>query len=315
MNSREKRVFITGITGFVGANVAREFVKKKFEIHAIVRKSADFWRVKDLGRDVKYHFVSLNNTPELKKLLAKINPGYIFHFATHGAYSWQTDFESMLRTNVDGTFSLLEASRDIDYKYFVNTGSSSEYGFKTKPMKENMVLEPNSHYSVTKAAGTHLCCLYAKKHNKPIITLRFFSVYGPYEDKARLIPSVITAALTNTKLQLTSKKSMRDFVYVKDIVRAFVTLPNPKNIKGEIFNIGTGQQYSNHDVALMVNKISKTGLNFQIGGFDERSWDANFWVADISKAKSTLRWSPKFDLEKGLAETYAWFAKNLNFYK
>ncbi len=208
----------------------------------------------------------------------------------------------------------MEASSDIPYKLFVNTGSSSEYGYKPKPMKEIDVLVPDSFYAATKASGTLLTQVFARKYQKPICTFRLFSVYGPYEEPTRFVPIVISSAIQKTPVQITAGKICRDFIYVDDVVSAYIRAMNRKITPGEIFNIGTGLQFSNDEIARVIKKINLS-LIVQKGAFPKRLWDTGFWVADISKTKKLLGWKPQYTLEKGLKKTYAWIDKNISLYQ
>lgn len=314
MHFKGKTVFITGASGFVGSNLARYLSNQRAQVHVAVRKNSDLWRIKDLKGKLRFHFLDINNIEQLKKTFLKIKPIYIFHLASYGAYSWQEDTGKMIETNIKGTLSVLEASLDVDYDCLINTGSSSEYGFQKTPMREDMAISPNSFYAATKASGTYLSSVFASKYKKPIITFRLFSVYGPYEDKNRLIPIAMKAAILGGELKLTTKNVRRDFIYVEDVINAYISVSNAKKLAGQIFNIGTGKQHGNWEIGKILGKISEKGFDISIGTYKERAWDSDFWVADISKSKNLLGWSPKYSLQEGLLETYKWFGNNLHFY-
>lgn len=315
MNTNDKKkVFITGAAGFVGATLTKYLVYKKYRVHILIKKESNLWRLTDVKTKIHPHFGNLSNFKNLKRLLQEINPNYIFHLAAHGTYPFQTNADEMIKTNILGTYNLLEATKDILYECFINVGSSSEYGFKNKPMKETDLIKPVSFYAATKASATLMCQVFSQQFNKPIITFRLFSVYGPYEESTRLIPVAIKAALRKKVLKLTAGKQRRDFIYIDDVTQAFRKAMIEKNINGEIFNIGTGKQYTNLKIARVIQKCSSHELKIDIGGFQPRSWDTNFWVANISKTKSLLNWEPKYTLEEGLSKTYKWFSKNLNLY-
>ena len=183
-----KRVILTGGTGFVGANLARRLLRDGHEVHLLVRPNYQPWRIEEIRPDVRLHELHLHDAEAVARVVSQIRPDWVFHLAVHGAYSWQTDWEQMVRTNIQGTMSLVSACLKTGFEAFVNTGSSSEYGFKDHAPAESEPLEPNSHYAVTKAAATMFCRHTAQSRRVHLPTLRLYSVFGPYEDPGRLLP-------------------------------------------------------------------------------------------------------------------------------
>lgn len=309
------RIFITGGGGFIGANLSRELTLKNYQIHLLLRKSTNLWRLKDIKSKLHLHFIDLLDTKALTKLLNRLKPTIIYHLAAYGRSEDQTDVKKMIEVNIKGTLSLLEASRSIHYRLLVNTGSSSEYGFKNKPMKETDVLEPASFYAATKASGTYLCTTFAKQFQKPIVTIRPFSVFGPFEEKTRLIPTIMQALLEQKPILLTSGSVRRDFIFIDDFVDACLNLiTHANNVSGTIINLGSGKEYSNDEVVKMLFKVTKKKTKVKKGSFPRRSWDTNHWISDITHAKHILKWRPKITLDKGLYKTYTWFEQNLSLY-
>lgn len=309
-----KRAFVTGATGFVGANLVRRLLIENFEVHIVVRNTKHFWRLEDVKEKLIVYINDLSEIEPLEKLLKQISPEHIFHLAAYGAYSSQNDLEKAVLTNIVALKNLLIASKNIPYKSFINTGSSSEYGWKKKPMREIDFLDPISFYATTKAAGTLISKIFAKEFSKPICTFRLFSVYGPYEESTRFIPTAMKSAIKNTPLLLTSGIVKRDFVFVEDVVNAYLLVSKSKFEFGNVFNIGTGKQYSNQRIASIVKKYNKNKLKIEKGKFSQRSWDTSYWVANMSKTKKILGWQPKYSLDKGLKKTYDWFCKNIYLY-
>src|SRR5690242_18079742 len=123
----KKTVIITGGAGFIGANLIRKLLTKKYNVHVIFRKSTNLWRLKDIQNKIDIHYVSLLDKRGLEKLFKTVQPKIIFHLATYSSYRNQSAGIEMIKTNIMGTFNLLDASKDINYDIFVNTGSSSEY--------------------------------------------------------------------------------------------------------------------------------------------------------------------------------------------
>lgn len=302
---------ITGATGFIGANLARRLIKEGAEVHILTRKQSNRWRLQDILQKVHEHRVDLRDYERLFKVVQDTRPKFIFHCATYGSYPFQKEENEIIETNILGTINLLRALSDIDYRCFVNTGSSSEYGIKSKPMSEEDLLEPISTYGVSKAATTLFCQAMAKREKRPIVTLRLFSPYGPYEEATRLIPTVIISCLRNENPRLSSPHGMRDFNFVEDIVDAYLKVIETPNIAGEIFNIGCGEQHSVGEVVDTIIKLSGRKVKPIWGSVSPRPNEPSIWQADISKAKELLGWHPRYSLREGLSKTIEWFERNL----
>jgi len=311
-----KNIFlITGTSGFIGSVLLRRLVKEKQKVHIILRKKSKTWRIDDLLNKVTIHYSDLSNVTDLIKIVKKAKPTIIYHLATNGAYSYQKNANQIIETNILGTWNLLQACNTIKYDLFVNTGSSSEYGSKKFAMRETDIVEPNSYYAVTKCAQTLLCSHIAKQENRPIVTIRPFSVYGPFEEPKRFIPTLMNTLMFNKEMNLVSPDIARDQIYVDDMVDAYLKIDELKKNPGEYFNIGTGIQSTIKQVVETAIKVSKKNAKFKWGTMESRSWDTNNWVADISKARQLLKWTPKHSLDQGLKNTWEWFNNNYKFYQ
>jgi nucleoside-diphosphate-sugar epimerase len=306
MNLLNERFFVTGATGFVGASLVSQLVDLGCEVHVLARASADRWRLRDVEPKVRFHACDITDAARLSSVVASVQPTVIYHLATHGAYSTQTDSDRIMLTNVVGTLNLLKACSAVDYKVFVNTGSSSEYGFKQHAMREADATEPNSYYAVAKCAQTMLCQHMARTDRRPINTFRLFSVYGPLEDPSRLFPTIIRRSLEGRPLEMVSPDIARDFVHVDDVVEAFLQIGQLSLQCGEIFNIGTGMQSTIRDVVKHV--LAATGANVEVkwGSMPARVWDTETWLADCSKARRVLRWTARTSLAEGVRRTTEW---------
>jgi len=305
-----KNILITGGTGFVGSCLVRRLVKEKNNLHLIIRKNSDKWRIKDVLKNINFHYVDLNNQKEVEKVVNKVNPKIIYHLAAYSNYLDNSD--QNLKTDIFGTFNLLNACLDKNFDAFINTGSSSEYGIKDKAMKESDVVEPNSYYAIAKATQSLLSQHLGRDKGLPIITLRLFSVYGPYEMYHRLIPTLIKNSLNGKDLKLASPKTARDFIFVEDVVDAYIKASKMPKLAGHIFNIGTGKQSSLKEIVSIIIDLTNSKAKQKWGSYPDRSFDASIWVADISKANKMLKWHPKHNLRQGLKKTVNWFKKNIN---
>ena len=311
-----KKVLITGGAGFIGSNFARKFLELRYDVNLIDRKGVNLWRLQDLKDKIKINYVDIENYDELEPFLSELNPQIILHFAAAGTYTRRPeDIRSIIDANLLGTINLVNACSKIKIECFINTGSSSEYGAKEKPMKENDLLEANNLYGITKAASTLYCQYMAKKLDLPIVTARPFAVYGYFEEKERLIPTIIKSCLENTELELSSPSSVRDFVFIEDVVKAYLAIiENIQKVKGEIFNVGTGVQTTIDEAVNMIKDITQSTVKSKYGQIKPAHWETKNWVADISKIKKRLSWQPEYGLKKGLAKDIKWFKKNFYLY-
>lgn len=303
------RVLITGGTGFVGANLVRRLLADGHEVHLLVRAEHQPWRIEEIRADIALHPVALTDAEAVERLLLTVKPQRVFHLAVHGAYSWQTDAQQIIETNITGTVNLLQAAVKAGVESFVNTGSSSEYGFKDFAPPEDTFVEPNSAYAVAKVAGTHFCRLFAKQHDMHIPTLRLYSVYGPYEEPNRLIPKLITHGLAGGFPPLANPDIARDYVHVDDVVDAYFLAAEPGKTSeaGPVYNVGTGVQTSLADAVAVAKTVLAIAEEPEWGSMDNRGWDTTVWVANPEKIKRELGWQPRFDFERGFAETVHWF--------
>jgi nucleoside-diphosphate-sugar epimerase len=302
-------VLVTGATGFIGACLVHK-ISKIDNVHIILRKESNIWRIKDIINDLNVHYADLTNLPVVQKIVQKIKPDIIYHLAAYGTYSSQDDCSKIIQTNIAGTLNLLKACEQAGFSVFINTGTSSEYGTKNKPMVESDITEPNTCYGVSKVSQTLLCQHFAREKKLPIITLRIFSAYGPYEGPTRLIPQLISSCLEGKDLTLAAPETARDFVFIDDIIDVYLKIAEKPELGGEIFNIGSGKQTTLQDLVSAVIKLTEAKVKQNWNVMPDRSFDTTTWVADISKIKKIIKGYPKYNLEEGLQKTIDWLSNN-----
>ena len=277
---KQKRIALTGSNGFIGGALVNR-LQPDNEILKIERN--DYY-MRDFAQWLK-----------------NWKPDVIIHAGAYGNHSSQSDEMETFEANVVKTFMLLRETVDIPYEAFINIGTSSEYGRKQFPMKEEDLLEPLTMYASTKASGTLLARAFAKKYDKPIVTIRPFSVYGPGEAEHRFIPTVIRSLTKGEELFL-DPMPYHDWIYIEDVVDAILKVIDASTaLAGNVVNIGTGRQYANQELVSMLEFIS--GLKTKIVETAIPRRDSSNWVAD----NRTLRlcgWKPKTKLLEGLRKTY-----------
>jgi len=311
-----RKIIITGATGFVGSNLARNFAEKNNEVHVLLRSSSDTWRIANIMDDINVHKADLTAPAELERIVTSIKPDIILHTAVYGGHPFQDDTDKIFDSNLRGTINLVKACQSLDYELFVNTGSSSEYGVKRQPVAETDVCEPGEEYGVSKTAASLYCQMAARRDRKQIITLRLFSPYGGFDDATRLIPSVIISCLNGRPPRVSSPTFVRDYIYIRDIVSAYEKAieTSPRQSNGEIFNVGSGKQQTVGNVVQHIVKLVDKNIQPEWGSPGKRQNEPQIWQADVSKAESSFGWKPSYSIEQGLGETVEWFRKNVGLY-
>jgi len=313
-----KRALVIGASGFVGANLVRRLLQAGHETHLLVRRSYETWRLQEIAGAVRIHQANLEDRDGVFRSVADAKPDWLFHLAAYGAYSRQTGIEPMASTNLLGCAALLDAGVKIGIESFVHTGSSSEYGYKDHPAAEDELLQPNSDYAITKAAATHYCQHTARKFDVNAVTVRLYSIYGPYEDPNRLIPTLLVHGLRGALPPLVSPQVGRDFVYVDDAVNAILQVAAAPSIpRGAVYNICSGVQSTLAEVVDIARRLLPIAAEPVWSSMPQRSWDTFQWVGSPARMAREIGWNSQTSLENGLRKTVTWLTEHpawLRFY-
>lgn len=286
-------ILVTGATGFIGANLVKALVKnEKDNIFITARSSSNLWRIEDVKDKLQgIANIDLENKTLITDMLKSFSPDYIYHVATYGGFPGQTDKEKIVSTNFIGTMNLLDSAVKYGVKQFINTGSSSEYGIKDKPMKEDEICTPVNFYGLTKLAATNYCTMVGKNLDYKVCTLRLFSPYGALEDKSRLYPSIISALKAGKPPELSKPDSVRDFIPVEKVVKVYLTIVNLAYKPGDIINVGSGKQETIKHLYTSIAQSMNTNIEPVWGKAAQRKFEPVRWEADITKLKSLMDWS------------------------
>jgi dolichol-phosphate mannosyltransferase len=303
------RALVTGGAGFVGAVLARRLVADGHEVHALVRPGSDLWRLE--GLEARVHEVDLAEEPAVSDVVTLIRPEWIFHLAAHGAYPSQSDFRAMVRTNVLGTIHLVESCLRFGFDVLVNSGSSSEYGFTDHPPAEEEEARPSSDYAVTKLSATLYCRAAAARSGLTIPTLRLYSVYGPYEEPSRFVPQLAVRGLEKKLPPLVSPDVARDFVFVDDVVEAFLAAASGRGLEpGALYNVGTGKQTTIREAVELARRALSIDSRPEWGTMPNRAWDTSIWVANPERIERELGWKPRTTFEEGFTRFARWLSES-----
>ncbi len=310
-----ERILVTGANGFIGANVVRHFVREDHEVHAFVRTPENIWRLKGVA-GARVHAVDLVDGAAVRTVVARVQPTVVMHLAAHAALPDERDEAAVFTHTILPLVHLVAAVRGLpNLRAVINAGSSSEYGFQEVPMREDLLPNPTSAHGVAKHAQTLYGQYAARFFGLPLVTLRFFGVYGPFEQPRRLIPRLMRAALVGTPINLSNPETKRDFIAVPDVIAAIeACLRDPTRHAGAVYNVGTGVQHSLAEVTTIVERICGKALPLRWGAKPPNKWDTPLWVADTTLAAERLGWRSKITFETGLEATYHWFAEHLRDY-
>lgn len=312
---RASPVAVTGAAGFVGACAVRRLLQQGREVHALLRSESNLWRLLDLLGKITVHRVDLRDQPGIRSVLQGIRPAVVIHAAAQGTYDQQSEARQILESNVLGTYHLLEAATEVGLELFVNLGSSSEYGLSPHPMSEQDRLQPNTIYAVAKAAQTHLCRVMAERGLIEVVTLRLFSVFGPWEKPTRLIPNLIRRARAGLPLELSSPNTARDFIYVEDVLDVLEDFEKLSRCNGEVINLGTGTQSTLRQVVEAVEEVVGHPVAVRWHARPPRPWDADTWQADVTMGRRMLAWSPQHTLAGGVKRLADWMEEHRDAYE
>jgi nucleoside-diphosphate-sugar epimerase len=300
-------VVVTGAAGFLGAAAVRRLAGEGRRTVALVRPGSARARLAGLEGRVDVVEADLRDGAAVERALAAVRPAAVLHLAAHGAYEWQDEGARILETTVLGSYHLFTAARRLGVPLVVSAGTSSEYGYRDRPMSEDDRLEPNSVYAVGKAAQAHLARLLAAEGGTAFVVLRLFSVYGPGEDPRRLVPTLLRRARAGEPLRMASPDTVRDFVYLDDALDALLAFDRLAGLSGEVINLGSGRETRLDEVASLVQEVLGVRVPVEWNAM-RRRWDASAWRADTARAEARLGWRARRTLRDGLAATAAWMA-------
>jgi nucleoside-diphosphate-sugar epimerase len=305
MKNTIKTILVTGGAGFIGSHLVKRLIKDGHDIHLLLRKDTNCFRIQDEFKNLNCHHVNLLDREGIHETIKIIKPHGVFHLAASNIASGVTaSDEEVLNTNIIGFKNLVDGVNSLDYEFFVNTGSFMEYGPKDGPVEENSICEPTELYSISKLSATLYGQAMAKKFSKPIITFRLFTPYGPAVQPGRLVYEVVNRALSGTSIEVSNRDVARDFVFVEDIIDLYIlAIEKASEFSGQIFNLGSGQAVSIGELVEKVIEKTVSVSKILWGNKPLLAYDSKLWQANMNKTSQAFAWVPKYTLDNGLEKT------------
>ncbi|MEU5859558.1 NAD-dependent epimerase/dehydratase family protein [Nonomuraea sp. NPDC047529] len=292
----EAVVLVTGAAGFIGSHLVRRLRSLGAQVHAISR------RPQRARHGEIWHQTRLDDAGDTSRLFRSVRPNLLFHLAGEVTGSRGDEVvRATLESNVVGAVNVLSAAREHGVRT-VFTGSIEE------PRPGNDHAPPSSAYAMSKWAATGYAQLYHRLWDLPVTVLRPSMVYGPAQpDTTKLVPYVTLCLLRGERPRLTRGAKLADWIYVDDVVDAFVLAGTSDKAVGHTLDIGTGLKTPAHEIVERLYRIAGAPTRPEFGSAPDRPHDIT-QVGDIAPAADRLGWRPATDLDEGLRRTVNWYA-------
>lgn len=318
-----KKICITGAGGFIGSHLSELFVKKGFNVYSFdkynTNNSFGWLDYSKYKKDIKFFLGDIRDYDYVEKVLNKVD--YCIHCAALIGipYSYISP-AAYVKTNIEGTYNVLQAALKTKIKKIVILSTSEVYGSaQYVPIDEMHPINCQSPYSASKSAADQLSLSYYKSFDLPLSIARPFNTYGPRQSLRAVIPTIISQFIgSNKKLKIGNLNSIRDFTYVEDTCEGIYSIFKSENLYGEITNIGSGNKVS---IKNLINKIQKIYPDKKIvlkkdqQRIRPKKSEVCKLICDNKKILKNTNWKPKVSLDDGLKKTNQWLTTNLGHFK
>jgi len=314
-------ILVTGGLGFIGSNYILHTTKNP-KPHRITNiDSMSFGsnpeNVKEIENAGFYKFVraEINDASLVRDEMADAD--VLVHFAAESHVDRSIpEPKKFMHSNINGTFTLLEAARNSKVSKFIHISTDEVYGsaHPGESFHENSPLNPSSPYSASKAAAEMLALAYHKTYGLPIVILRCTNNFGPRQSPEKLIPKTIIRALLGMRIPVYgSGHQIRDWIHVYDFCKA-IDLAIEKGVKGEIYNVSAKNEVSNLEMVTRILNMLKKNADL-IEHVDDRPGHDFRYSLNSSRITEELGWKPETSLNVALQSTVEWYVQNENWWK
>lgn len=311
----EMKILITGGAGFIGSNFVH-YINENYDYEIVVLDKLTYAGNKDNLKEIidNIQFIKgdIGNENDVSNAMKDCDLVVNFAAETHVDRSIE-DPSIFVKTDVIGTYNLLEHARKYDVEKYLQISTDEVYGsIENGSFSEKSNIDPSSPYSASKAGGDVLVSAYHKTYGLPILITRSSNNFGPYQYPEKIIPLFILKAMKNEQLPVYGDgQNIRDWIYVMDNCKGIDTVLN-KGKLGEFYNVGGGNEKTNLEITHMILDILGKSEDL-ITFVEDRLGHDRRYSLDSSKTKK-LGWEPEWSFEDALRETIGWYKKNKNFF-
>jgi len=322
-----KKIIVTGGLGFIGSNLIKILLKKKFEILNVdkVSYASNFYNVKDFRNNKNYHFkkCDLGNKIKLNKIINLFKPDAIFNLAAETHVDRSIDGpQNFIDSNIVGVFNLLEVFKKFYLKNkkskLIHISTDEVYGdIKKGRTTETFAYKPSSPYAASKASSDHLVYSYFKTYKLPVIITNCCNNYGPRQHPEKLIPKLIYNLIHNLDLPIYGNGShSREWIFVEDHCEALVQILK-KGKTGNFYNIGSNLNIKNINISKILLKIAKSlfKTSSKIIFVEDRPGHDSRYALNSKKLNKEIKWKAKTNFERGIKITFNWYLNNMNYFR
>jgi dTDP-glucose 4,6-dehydratase len=309
------KYLVTGGAGFIGSEFVRQLVKKNEGVIVAdcLTYAGDFKRLESVKDKIIFYQVDITDKVSLEKIFLQHEPSIVVHFAAESHVD-RSIIEplSFIKTNVEGTFNLLDLSRKFNVEKFINISTDEVYGeIKEGSFKEESPLCPSSPYSASKAAQDLLAKAYIRTYDLPVIIIRPSNNYGAWQYPEKFIPMVIYKAIKEQPIPIYGTgENIRQWLYVEDCVEGILQIIEKGKIS-ETYNIASKDELKNIDVAKYILKILNKSEKLLTFIKDRPGHDFRYSI-DTTKVQKEIGWQQKTSFQEGIKKTVNWYIKNFD---
>jgi NAD dependent epimerase/dehydratase len=316
------KILVTGAGGFIGSHLAERLTELGYSVRAFVRYNSNsnwgWLEQSSYLKDMEIYSGDIRDYDSVRNAMKGCREVYHLAALIGIPYSYDSPL-AYIKTNIEGTYNILENARIGNFENVIITSTSETYGTaQFVPISENHPLVGQSPYSASKIAADQLSLSYWLSFQVPVKIIRPFNTYGPRQSSRAIIPTIISQLLAGKKiLTLGNVSPTRDLTFVKDTVEGFIEISQNSSLNGTVTNIGSSFEISIKDLAIKIARLFNIEIDFQMASERQRPENSEVerLFCDNNKIITNTKWRPNYSLEQGLQQTIDWIKNNIHIYK